>query len=276
MVWDKTQPQESDAINTGPADIQANNAAIETALDKDHDFTTGGTQTGKHNMVSLIEAADIGTGAEGLPILGAQTADGKAELVFTDEDDNDVQLTSGGSIPSASTDMLDEDDLASDSATQTASQQSIKAFIVSGTATMAAKTLTSPVLNTGVSGTAVLDEDDMASDSATKLATQQSIKAYIDALIAALMTPESYAGNESITFPNGLILKQGTATVDTTPVDATFAEAFPTACTNAWCTSTSATPSEPVAVTAKATTKLTLDRNGGAGSQTVNWFAMGY
>ena len=42
------------------------------------------------------------------------------------------------------------------------------------------KTLISPVLNTGVSGTAVLDEDTMVSDSATQLATQQSIKAYTD------------------------------------------------------------------------------------------------
>lgn len=49
-----------------------------------------------------------------------------------------------------------------------------------GTQTLTNKTLTSPVLNTGVSGTAVLDEDNMASDSATKLATQQSIKAYVD------------------------------------------------------------------------------------------------
>lgn len=47
--------------------------------------------------------------------------------------------------------------------------------------TLTNKTLTSPVLNTGVSGTAVLDEDDMTSNSATKLATQQSIKAYVDA-----------------------------------------------------------------------------------------------
>ena len=47
------------------------------------------------------------------------------------------------------------------------------------TDTLTNKTLTSPVLNTGVSGTAVLDEDNFASDSATKLATQQSIKAYI-------------------------------------------------------------------------------------------------
>ena len=46
------------------------------------------------------------------------------------------------------------------------------------------KTLTSPVLNTGVSGTAVKDEDNMSSNSATHLATQQSIKAYVDAQVA--------------------------------------------------------------------------------------------
>ena len=42
------------------------------------------------------------------------------------------------------------------------------------------KTLTSPILNTGISGDAFLDEDNLASDSATKAASQQSIKAYID------------------------------------------------------------------------------------------------
>lgn len=46
--------------------------------------------------------------------------------------------------------------------------------------TLANKTLTSPVLNTGVSGTAFLDEDDMSTNSATQLASQQSIKAYVD------------------------------------------------------------------------------------------------
>ena len=52
------------------------------------------------------------------------------------------------------------------------------------TQTLTNKTLTSAVLNTGVSGTAVLDEDDMSSNSATQLATQQSIKAYVDAEVA--------------------------------------------------------------------------------------------
>jgi len=56
---------------------------------------------------------------------------------------------------------------------------------LTGTQTLTNKTLTSAILNTGVSGTAVLDEDNMASDSATQLATQQSIKAYVDAQVTA-------------------------------------------------------------------------------------------
>ena len=51
--------------------------------------------------------------------------------------------------------------------------------------TLGTPTLTSPVLNTGLSGTAFLDEDNMASDSATKAASQQSIKAYVDTEIVS-------------------------------------------------------------------------------------------
>ena len=42
-------------------------------------------------------------------------------------------------------------------------------------------TLTSPVLNTGVSGTAILDDDTMATASATTIPTSESVKAYVDA-----------------------------------------------------------------------------------------------
>jgi len=62
-----------------------------------------------------------------------------------------------------------------------------KSFYLNGiilrdvTETLTNKTLTSPVLNVSVSGTAIKDEDNMSSNSATHLATQQSIKAYIDA-----------------------------------------------------------------------------------------------
>jgi hypothetical protein len=56
----------------------------------------------------------------------------------------------------------------------------------SDTQTLTNKTLTSPVINTGVSGTAILDEDTMSTDSSTQLATQQSIKAYVDTEVAAI------------------------------------------------------------------------------------------
>lgn len=96
--------------------------------------------------------------------------------------------------------ILDEDDMASDSDTQLATQQSIKAYVdahesattgvhgVTGdiadtqsSQTLENKTITAPVIDGSVSGTAILDEDNMASNSDTQLATQQSIKAYADA-----------------------------------------------------------------------------------------------
>jgi len=53
------------------------------------------------------------------------------------------------------------------------------------TQTLTNKTLTSPVINTGVSGTAVLDDDTFATATATTLATSESIKAYVDTTVAA-------------------------------------------------------------------------------------------
>ena len=68
--------------------------------------------------------------------------------------------------------------------TLTVSIDSTVATLV-GTQTLSNKTLTSPVLNGTLSGTAFLDEDNMASDSATAVASQQSIKAYVDSQVTA-------------------------------------------------------------------------------------------
>ena len=59
---------------------------------------------------------------------------------------------------------------------------------LTGSQTLTNKTLTSPVINTSVSGTAILDEDNMSSNSDSKLATQQSIKAYVDAEVSSLVS----------------------------------------------------------------------------------------
>ena len=78
--------------------------------------------------------------------------------------------------------------------------------------TFTTPTATSPVLNTGVSGSAFLDEDDLSSNSATKLASQQSIKAYVDAQTTAQdldIAPDSGTpqaidlDSETLTFSGG-------------------------------------------------------------------------
>ena len=61
-----------------------------------------------------------------------------------------------------------------------------KAVSKTGTETLTNKTLTSPVINTGVSGTAVLDDDTMATATNTTVATSESIKAYVDSQVAGV------------------------------------------------------------------------------------------
>ena len=56
---------------------------------------------------------------------------------------------------------------------------------------LSSKTLTSPVLNGTLSGTAFLDDDTLADDSAIAVASQQSIKAYVDAQSHSNVTASS-------------------------------------------------------------------------------------
>ena len=74
------------------------------------------------------------------------------------------------------------------------------------------KTLTSPVINTGVSGSAILDEDDFASDSATKLATQQSIKAYVATQVATANELSELTDTNITSAADGALLFYDTST----------------------------------------------------------------
>ena len=158
----------------------------------------------------------------------------------------------------AITDIADEDNMSSNSATKLATQQSIKSYVdtavatvptgditsvvagtgmtgggttgavtlnaiggagitvnanditidnsvatLTGSQVLSGKTLTSPVLNGTLSGSAFLDEDNFSSDSATAVASQQSIKAYI-AANASSVTP-----NSTTTFTNKTIDANG-------------------------------------------------------------------
>jgi hypothetical protein len=97
-AWSESSPAGSDQINAGDNSIRLAKTQIREVIDVDHDFPSSGqaATTGQHKQVTLQEQADIGSGAEGVPILGAQTIDTKPELVYTDEDDNDIQMTIKG------------------------------------------------------------------------------------------------------------------------------------------------------------------------------------
>ena len=174
-----------------------------------------------------------------------------------------LKIGSGATVST----ILDEDDFATNSDTALATQQSVKAYVdaqvatvptgditavtagtglsgggttgavtldidatvatLTGSQVLASKTLTSPVLNTGVSGTAVLDEDNMASDSNTQLATQQSIKAYVDTQVATVPTGDITAVVAGTGLSGGATSGSATLNIDTaTTVDLSTSQAL--------------------------------------------------
>ena len=192
---------------------------------------------GTANIDALVaDTADINGGTVDGTVIGGSTA--AAVTGTTVVANTSINIAGDGATV---TGIKDEDDMASNSATKLATQQSIKAYVdsqvtaqdldfagdsggaqnvdldsqsltftggtgidttgssqtvtfaidstvatLAGSQTLTNKTLTSPILNTGISGTAFLDEDNMASNSATKVASQQSIKAYVDAEVAGV------------------------------------------------------------------------------------------
>lgn len=57
MAWDKNLPAGGNDIALGDNAIRDNNAALETALGTEHEFSTGGTNAGRHKFGSGNSAA---------------------------------------------------------------------------------------------------------------------------------------------------------------------------------------------------------------------------
>jgi len=112
----------------------------------------GVTATG--NLVS--KSGDQFTG--NITFSGSQTVDGRDLSVDGAKLDGIAASANNYAI---SSDLLDQDDLVSNSATKVPSQQSVKAYIDNQTLSL-------------------IDEDDMSTDSATRPPSQQSVKAYAD------------------------------------------------------------------------------------------------
>ena len=186
-------------------------------------ITVASNITSTHHVGRRVKVIGSATGTIFGKIATSSFSTPNTTLTFTfdsgsiNSGDTTVSVYVGSVFTNPANPVVDEDNMASDSAILPPSQQSTKAFVTSGTVTLSNKsislgsntltgttaqfntalsdndfatlagsetltnkTLTSPVLNTAISGTAFKDEDDMASNSATAVASQQSIKAYVD------------------------------------------------------------------------------------------------
>lgn len=101
-AWDENSPAGSQAVSLGDDRIREMKTQVREVVSVDHKMGSSGNDpdNGKHNKITLLEQSDLGTGTNGKPILGAQTANSKAELIFTNEDDVDIQITKDTKINS--------------------------------------------------------------------------------------------------------------------------------------------------------------------------------
>ena len=191
-------------------------------------ITVAADITSTHHVGRRVKVIGSNTGTIFGKIATSAYSSPNTTLTFTfdsgtiNSGDTTVSVYVGSVFTNPSNPVIDEDAMGTDSAILPPSQQSVKAFVTSGTVTLSNKsialgsntlsgttaqfnsalsdgsfatlagtetltnkTLTSPVLNTAISGTAFKDEDDMSSDSATAVASQQSIKAYVDSQLTA-------------------------------------------------------------------------------------------
>ena len=269
--------------------VDATAAALDTAQDLDFQGDSGGALS-----IDLdAEVLDI-AGGTGIDTLGSSNTltvaiDSTVTTLTGSQTLTNKSLTSPAVTGNVSGDaFLDEDNMASNSSTKLASQQSIKAYVdasvtaqdldfiadsggalsidldsesltiaggtgitsvgsgngvtlnidstvatLTDTQTMSAKTLTSPVINTGVSGSAILDSDTMSGTSATTLASSESIKAYVDSQVTAQdLDFQGDSGgalaidldSESLTIAGGTgITTVGSSNTVTASIDATVA-----------------------------------------------------
>jgi hypothetical protein len=125
----------------------------------------------------------------------------------------------------------------------------------------------------------ILKNDDALGTSDTQGATQGNIKAYVDNSSTAGFNPTSYSNEESVTLPNGLIMKWGTSGSISAGSQATitFGTAFPTACKNVQVTANNGNDNTSTGViSAQITDRTAMTIHNGKQAMTFFWNAIGY
>ena len=264
-IYDTATPLGTDVPSSIDDQIRNTKAAVQERSNVDHYWPLTGTQVsdtaaGEHRQISFFGPISTPTNAVDKGFLYIKDFSAKVELTWEDEDGDELQLTDGGTLNIVEADLLGT--LTNDAW--------FTAIDAAGTGTGNLIRLTSEDL-AQLPVTAVLQ-----STAAPTLDQGIANKKYVDDQVSALgtFTPTSYAGGESVTFPNGLIMKQGLDNADAGgSFTKTFAAAFPTAFLVGFTTGAEATATIVGKVTDTTVNAMTVR---GSPTKAYHWQAWGY
>lgn len=97
-AWDKAKPAASTSLRNSNPEILANWTALETAITQDHEFSTGGTNSGEHKQIKFNVPVTTPTNAANKGWLYSKDVSAVVELHWLDESNNELQITSGGDL----------------------------------------------------------------------------------------------------------------------------------------------------------------------------------
>ncbi len=263
-TYDTATPLGTDAPSVIDDRIREVKAGVQERQNVDHYWPLTGTQVsdadaGEHRKI-LFHAPIAAT-----PTVAADHGDlrimdvaGKAELVWTDEDENELVLTSVGALNTVSADLLGT----------LANATYFTAVDQAGTGTV------DLIQATAADVAQLPDGTVLATSGAPTADAQIANKKYVDD--QANMSPVSYAGENSVTFQNGFILKFGTSARNGDPTTVNFSVAFPGGIVTAVaCAGVSTSIASDTAVSSIGTTGINI-KNADANATTYRWVAFGY
>lgn len=149
-------------------------------------------------------------------------------------------------------------------------------IIVKDEGIIGSKIATGAVAFTKLAPAMVINSNTMSGASSTTLATSGSIKQYVDTSITAntlVFSPSTYTGGESVTLPNGLIMKMGSTSNYTGQI--TFGTAFPNGVISICLTCVDTTDLDGNA-TITSSSPASFNYTSQLGTTSIFWQAIGY
>lgn len=275
-AWDKDKPAATTSLRQSNPEMLENQSSLEVAMDNEHAFATGGTQTGDHTQGSarIFSQADEPT----TQIDGGSFVSTDLGSRWIDTDDNAL-YTLTATVPTWTADstgiistLLGSPRVFTDTLGVTGD------FAVNTTMF----TVTAASGNTLVAGTfestgiATLADESVTKTSAAPTTDAMIVnKKYVDDQITANTDP-AYSAGESHTFNGGLIMKMGNVARTGTTTTLTFGDPFDnnlvsvtvTAVTN------STTLSDACGIDSQSVSAVVI-RNADSSAQSYNWIAIG-